>query len=111
MTHAALRNRANIVVAGETFLNDAFVTTHDKISDYTHWLWRDRPTRQGSGINLCHHEGLKLQLLPVTAPEEVEMLFLRLFLADRISVLLCPCTVLNGNTTPYFPSSQTSWTK
>ncbi|XP_045137182.1 uncharacterized protein LOC123519742 [Portunus trituberculatus] len=90
LTHAALKNKADIVVAVETFLNDSCVTTCDRIPGYTHWVRRDRTAGQGGGIALCHREGLQLQLLPVTVPEEMEMLFFRLLLADRTAVLLCP---------------------
>ena len=90
LTHAAINNKADIVVAVETFLNDTCVTTCDRIPGYTHWVRRDRLTGQGGGIALCHRESLQLQLLPVTAPEEMEVLFFRLLLADRTSVLLCP---------------------
>ncbi|XP_045112274.1 uncharacterized protein LOC123505177 [Portunus trituberculatus] len=90
LTHAALKNKADIVVAVETFLNDSSVTTCDRIPGYTHWVRRDRTAGQGGGIALCHREGLQLQLLPVTVPEEMEMLFFRLLLADRTAVLLCP---------------------
>ena len=90
LTHAAVKNKADIVVAVETFLNDTCVTTCDRIPGYSHWVRRDRPAGQGGGVALCHREGLQLQLLPVTTPEEMEVLFFRLLLADKTAVLLCP---------------------
>lgn len=89
-THAALRNRADIVVAVETFLNDDCVTTCDKIPGYCHWMRRDRAGgRGGGGVAVCHREGLQIQLLTVPVPEEMEVMFFRLLLDDGTAVLLC----------------------
>ena len=89
LTHAALRHGADVVVAVETFLNDDCVTTCDRIPGYCHWVRRDRANGQGGGIGLCHREGLQIQQLPVLVPEELEVMFFRLLLADRSAVLLC----------------------
>ena len=84
-----LRNKADIVVAVETFLRDECVTSCDRIPGYCHWVRRDRTTGQGGGVAVCHREGLQLQLLSVQAPEELEAMFFRLLLADKSAVLLC----------------------
>ena len=89
LTHAALRNKADIVVAVETFLNDDCVTSCDRIPGYCHWMRRDRASGPGGGVALCHREGLQIQLLTVPAPEEMEVMFLRLLLDDGTAVLLC----------------------
>ena len=90
LTHTVLRNRVDIVVAVETFLDDTCVTTCDRIPGYSHWVRRDRANGPGGGVAVCHREGLQLQQLPVAAPEEMEALFFRLLLSDNTSVLVCP---------------------
>ena len=90
LTNAVLRNRADIVVAVETFLNDTCVTTCDRIPGFSHWARRDRANRQGGGVAVCHREGLQLQQLSVAAPEELEIMFFRLLLHDKTAVLFCP---------------------
>ena len=89
LTHAVLRNSADIVVAIETFLNDNCVTSCDRIPGYSHWYRQDRATGQGGGVAVCHREGLQLQHLSVPAPEEMEVMFFRLLLTDGTAVLLC----------------------
>ncbi|XP_050691050.1 uncharacterized protein LOC126982782 [Eriocheir sinensis] len=80
LTHAVLRNRADVMVAVETFLNDECVTTCDRIPGYCHWERRDRKDRQGGGV----------ALQPLSAPvaEHMEDMFFRLLLADMSAVLL-----------------------
>ncbi|MPC26566.1 hypothetical protein E2C01_019708 [Portunus trituberculatus] len=58
LTHAAFRNKADIVVTIETFVNNTYVTTCERISDCTHWVKRDRKARQRGSLALCHREGL-----------------------------------------------------
>lgn len=53
-----------------------------------HSLGEEGQDSQAS-IALCHHEALQLQLLSITGPEEMEMLFFCL-LAEKTTVLLCP---------------------
>ena len=89
LTHAALGNKADIVVAVETFLNNDCVTTCDRIQGYCHWVRQDRIAGMGGGVALCHREGLQMQLLSVPSPEEMEVMFFRLLLADSTAVLLC----------------------
>ena len=88
LTHATLKNKADVVVAVETFLNDTCVTSCDRIPGYTHWARRDRASRQGGGIAVCHRESLQLQQLTPQAPEEMEAMFFRLLLDDNTAVLL-----------------------
>ena len=85
LTHAVLRNKADIVVAVETFLNNTCV---DRIPGYSHWARRNRTGGQGWGVTVCYREGLQLQQLFVPAPEEMEAMFFRLLLTDKTAVLL-----------------------
>ena len=89
LTHAVLRNGADIVVAVETFLSDTCVTTCDRIPGYSHWERRDRKNGQGGGVAVCYRECLQIQQLPVLTPQEMEAMFFRLLLADNSAVLLC----------------------
>ena len=58
LTHAVLRNKADIVVAVETFLNDTCVTSCDRIPGYSHWARRDHTSGQEGGVNVWYQEGL-----------------------------------------------------
>ena len=89
LTHAVLRNKADIVVAVETFLNDICVTSCDRIPGYSHWVRRDRTSVQGGDVTVWYQEDLQLQQLSVTAPEEMDAMFFRLLLTDKTAVLLC----------------------
>ena len=72
LTHAVLRNKADIVVAVETFFNDICVTSCDRIPNYSHWVRRDRTGGQGAGVTVWYQEGLQLQQLFIPASEEME---------------------------------------
>ena len=89
LTHTALKQHVDIVVAVETFLDDSCVTTCDKITGYSHWTRRDRHGGQGGGLAVCHREGLQIDALAVNTPDPLEMLFLRVILQDRGALLLC----------------------
>lgn len=89
LTHTALTQHADIVVAVETFLDDSCVTTCDKITGYSHWTRRDRHGGQGGGLAVCHREGLQIDFLTVNTPDVLEIMFLRALLEDRGALLLC----------------------
>ncbi len=89
LTHTALTQRADVVVAVETFLDNNCVTTCDKITGYSHWLRRDRHSGQGGGLAVCHREGLHIDVLEVNTPDAMEMMFFRIILVDRGALLLC----------------------
>ncbi|XP_050730057.1 uncharacterized protein LOC127005333 [Eriocheir sinensis] len=88
LTQAVLRNRADVVVAVETFLNDECVTMCDRIPGYCHWERRDWTDRQGGGVAVCYREDLQLQPLSAPVAEHIEAMFCRLLLADMSAVLL-----------------------
>ena len=50
---------------------------------------RDHTNEQGRGVAVCYREDLQLQQLSVSAPEEMEAKFFRLFLTCKTAVLLC----------------------
>ena len=90
LTHTfVLKHHVDVVVTVETFLDDSCVTTCDRIPGYSHWARRDRHGGRGGGIAVCHRDGLQIETLPIDVPDVLEILFLRIILADRSAVLLC----------------------
>ena len=86
LTPAVLRNKVDIMVAIETFLNDSCVTSCHRIPGYSHWARRDRTSGQGGDVSMYYREGLQLQQLFVLAPEKMEAMFFCLLLTDKTAV-------------------------
>ncbi|KAK4323200.1 hypothetical protein Pmani_006079 [Petrolisthes manimaculis] len=84
-----MRHSIDIVVVTETWLNSEVEPTFGKICGYTHWTRKDRLERTGGGVAVCFKEGLQSQLLDVVTPPEMEAMFFRVVLADRLALLIC----------------------
>ncbi|KAK4318355.1 hypothetical protein Pmani_010653 [Petrolisthes manimaculis] len=90
LTHnCVLRHSIDIVVVTETWLNSEVEPTFGIICGYTHWTRKDRLERTGGGVAVCFKEGLQSQLLDVVTPPEMEAMFFRVVLADRLAFLIC----------------------
>ena len=84
-----LRNKIDFAVAVETFLNEETEQTYGKIPGYCHWIRRDRQGRHGGGLAVCYRENMQVEELQIDLPREIEILFFRIEMADRTSLLLC----------------------
>ncbi|MPC38783.1 hypothetical protein E2C01_032299 [Portunus trituberculatus] len=79
----------DVVVAVETFLDKSCITVCEKIPGYSPWVRRDRQRRQEGGIAVCHRDEMQVDILPVDILAVMEIVFLRVILADESGLLLC----------------------
>ena len=92
LTHTFVNpNNVDIVATVETFFNDTVPTNYGRISGYTNWYRRDRVGRDKGGIAVCFKTNLRVQLLDVSIPEHMEILFFKIWLNNSDTMLFCTC--------------------
>ena len=91
LTHQfVLKNEADIVLAGETFLDDKAAPNYAKIPGYSNWIRKDRNAR-GGGLALCYKIGIQLQVIDEPLPDNVEMIIFKILDHRNQGVLFCVC--------------------
>ena len=92
LTHSFInREKPDVVVTVETFLNETHPPNFGQLSGYTSWIRKDREGRRGGGIAVCFKKNLHLQPLEISVPDFMEMMFFRVCVDANNAILLCAC--------------------
>ena len=96
LTHMMVKNKADLVIATETFLDESVPPNYARTKGYSRWYRRDRKTGQGGGIAVCHHTSLQVQQLHLDIPDHYEMMFFKLITNSKDAISSLPVRGHNG---------------
>lgn len=81
----------DIVATVETFFNDNVPSNYGRINSYSNWYRKDRVGREKGGIAVCFRKSLPVQALEVNVPENLEIMFFKIWINQHDSILFCTC--------------------
>lgn len=91
LTHISIKNKVDLIITTETFLDDSVPLNFARIKGYSNWYRRDRRTGQGGGVAVCHHTSLQVQHLQPNIPDHLEIMFFKMFTSSKEAILIIVC--------------------